>query len=141
MSDKTKILIGIDPDCDKSGFALYDPKAKQIMTLQTFDFFDLMEELNLHDQLYDLTVHLEAGWLIKGNWHKGGSKKSGNSVGRNHEIGRQIEKFLKRQNIAYKLVEPQGYSSYTHELFCAVTGWKLKTNAETRVAGLLVFGY
>ncbi len=137
---KTKALIGIDPDCDKNGFALY--AERQIMTLQCYDLVDLMTELSLHNELYDLTVHLEAGWLVKGTWHKGGNGMAVR-VGANHEIGRQIEKFCIKQGIKYKLITPKGYSSYKHEYFCKLTKWpiKLLTNSEKRVAGLLVYGY
>lgn len=142
MEAKDKALIGIDPDVEKSGFALYDPKAKQLLTLQCYDLVDLMQELSIHNELYDLTVNLEAGWLAKGmNWR--GGKSSANAVGRNHEIGRQLEKFFRKQGIIYKLILPQGYSGWTHDRFCKTTGWpvKQKTNPETRVAGMMVYGY
>jgi len=139
---KEKVLIGIDPDVSLNGFSLYSIGKKQILTLQVYDLVDLMGEISLHNQLYDLTVHLEAGWLINGTWHKGGNGQA-KRVGANHEIGRQIEKFMIKQSINYKLIKPAGYSSYKHELFCNITRWplKIKTNPETRVAGMLVYGY
>src|ERR1700761_6585294 len=139
---KQKALIGIDPDCSKNGFALYLPKERQITELKVYDFTDLMAELKRHSETYELTVNLEAGWLIPGTWHKGGAGQA-KRVGANHEIGRQIEKFLIKEGITYKLIKPQGYSSYDHEKFCKITGWplKVKTNAEKRVAGMMVFGY
>lgn len=96
----------------------------------------------MHNE-YTVMVRLEAGWLAKGmNWHKGGYG-SANKVGRNHEIGRQIEKHCIKHHIRYELVKPLGYSSYDHRMFCAYTKWPItsRTNSETRVAGMLVYGY
>ena len=71
------------------------------------------------------------------------SKFTGNAVGRNHEIGRQIEEYCIKHVISYDLVRPQGYSSYTHAVFCAITKWPIKalTNADSRVAGMMVYGW
>lgn len=135
-------LIGIDPDVQASGFAIYDKKAKRLTELKTLDLTDLFDELKAYNANYHISVNLEAGFLSTATWHKGGTGAAQN-VGRNSEIGRQIEKFLKKNNIDYKLIKPAGYSSYDHKKFCMYTGWDIKnrTNPETRVAGLLVFGY
>jgi hypothetical protein len=148
---KTKVLIGIDPDTDKSGYALYYPGKKTIATLQCFDLIDMMETINLNTAVLDVKVHLEAGWLIgKGNFSdrnkygsRGANEKIANRVGANNEIGRQLEKFCIRYNIPCMLKKPQGYSSWSHAQFCKYTGWpsKILTNPEKRVAGMMVFGY
>ena len=137
----SRIYIGIDPDVEASGFALF--KNQLLVDLKKMDLFELCEALSSYHISHDVLVRLEAGWLIKGNWHRGGSRRSGSSVGRNHEIGRQIEKYCIKHSIPYQLVKPQGYSSYTHERFCKLTGWPLKskTNSETRVAAMMVYGF
>lgn len=137
---KQRILIGIDPDCDKSGFAVYHPATKQLSNLKTFDLTNLFNEIMLKAEQFDITVKLEAGWLKPGTWHKGGNGQA-KRVGANHEIGRQIEKFLQKNGVKYDLILPQGYSSWKHDQFVKYTGWQDKTNSETRVAGMLVFGY
>lgn len=151
IDPKPKVLIGIDPDTDKSGYALYDRASKSIQTLQCYDLIDMMETINLNRAVFDVKVHIEAAWLIqKGNWSdrnkygsRGANEKIANRVGANHEIGRQLEKFFIRFNIDYMLKMPQGYSAWSHEHFCKITGWpiKLLTNPEKRVAGMMVFGY
>lgn len=134
--------IGIDPDVEASGISVWHDG--EFVSLATMDLFTLCDTLlNYYHLQHHIIVRVEAGWLIKGNWHKGGSKRSGNAVGRNHEIGRQIEKYCIKHNIPYQLVKPKGYSSYTHEFFCKVTGWpkNKKTNPETRVAAMMVYGF
>lgn len=133
--------IGIDPDCDKSGIAVWHDN--EFVSLSTMDLFDLCDTLLKYYHLqHNVIVRLEAGWLISGTWHKGGNGQA-KRVGANHEIGRQIEKYCVKHNIPYQLVKPKGYSSYTHETFCAVTGWpkNKKTNPETRVAAMMVYGF
>ena len=139
--NKTKLYIGIDPDVSKSGFAVW--QNKEYKELSCYYLPDLLLTLTAYHREYDVLVRLEAGWLSKGlNWHKGGLG-SANKVGRNHEIGRQIEKYCIKCDIPYALVKPLGYSSYNHGLFCKTTKWpvKQKTNPETRVAGMLVYGF
>ena len=138
--DVPDLYIGIDPDVQASGFAIWDKKHLQ---LHCYDLPDLLSKLTEYNSQCKVVVKLEAGWLIKGNWHKGGSKLSGNAVGRNHEIGRQIAKYCDKYKIRCDLVKPLGYSGWKHERFCIYTKWpkSVKTNPETRVAGLLVYGY
>jgi hypothetical protein len=141
MNQRPELYIGIDPDVQASGFAVWHEK--QFKELSCLHLAELFTTLECFHAEYRIMVRLEAGWLAKGyNWHKGGLK-SANDVGRNHEIGRQIEKHCKQRHIPYILVKPLGYSSYTHERFCMFTKWPVKnrTNSETRVAGMLVYGF
>jgi hypothetical protein len=140
---KIEYYIGIDPDVQASGLGVWDTKAKKLIQLTCEDLTDLCATLLSWHQSYVVKVRLEAGWLATGlNWHYGG-KRSGNDVGRNHEIGRQIEKYCIKYNIPYELVKPLGYSSWNHRRFCQYTGWPtdVRTNPDKRVAGLLVYGF
>lgn len=135
--------IGIDPDVKASGLAIWDTSVKHFTELSCEDLPDLCLTLTSMHAEYTVMVRLEAGWLSKGmNWHKGGYG-SANKVGRNHEIGRQIEKYCIKHSIPYQLVKPLGYSSYDHKKFCMYTNWPItiRTNPETRVAGMLVYGW
>lgn len=138
---KPDLFIGIDPDVEASGFAIWNKK--ELVELSCLDLPDLLAQLKAHNDQSNIMVRLEAGWKAKGlNWHSGGLG-SANAVGRNHEIGRQIEKYCIKHEIPYQLVLPLGYSGWDHKRFCKYTKWpeKVKTNSEKRVAGLLVFGY
>lgn len=148
---KHKIYIGIDPDVDKSGFAIWDANDKRFeeICLETLPevFIRLVKLSNEHSVM----VRLEAGWLLsKSNFStrnvygsRGANERIAKNVGANHEIGKQIEKFCVAYNVPYELVKPLGYSAYDHEHFCSLTRWPLnvRTNSEKRVAGMLVYGF
>lgn len=101
------MIIGIDPDCDKSGVAIYERELNAV-TLQTYDFPSLLHLLTS----VQADVCIEAGWLITHNWHiKHGesasvSAKKGYAVGRNHETGRKIAEICKFYGISYHLIKP-----------------------------------
>lgn len=135
------IIIAIDPDVKKCGVC--------ILSQLTYEWFPLLSNDNLWELfryletiIYnDHIVIIEAGWLHKNkSWH-GGGKGSAYDVGRNHEVGMQIERFCKAKGINYRLEKPRGYSSFTHKDFIQITGWKhiKKSNPETRVAGLFAY--
>lgn len=140
------LVVAIDPDVEKSGWCIVGiERDNPILTTKTL--WEVFKSLN--SLMEDHIVIIEAGWLVnKSNWHTYGNKgigeKASQNVGRNHEIGRQIEKFCIAHEINYRLEKPRGYSDpkrYSHEGFIGITGWKhiKKTNPETRVAGLFAF--
>lgn len=143
--------IGIDPDVHASGVAIWQTSVKQFTELSCEDLFDICLTLSSMHAEYSIVVRLEAGWLLnKSNFSdrnvngtRGANERIAKNVGANHEIGRQIEKYCIKHGIPYQLVKPLGYSSYDHKTFCAYTKWPLttRTNSETRVAGMLVYGY
>lgn len=135
-----RIIIGIDPDIDKSGLAVWHTNPQELELMQ-FALFPLMNKLIDYSAKYDLTVRLEAGHTLKQYWHKQ-SVKIAKNVGANNAVGQIIEQFMIQQKINYELVKPKGFSSWSHEKFCLLTGWPIKkrTNSEKRVAGLLCFG-
>ena len=113
---KKDIIIGIDPDIDKSGLAVLAPNEKQIvvydLTLpQMVDFFrECKETYEANGTSYVVVV--EASYLIQANWHlqwndsKNKAAAKGKQVGRNHEIGRQIVEFCKHMHIPYEEKKP-----------------------------------
>lgn len=136
---KQKVTIGIDPDKELNGFGVYNTSTSELSLFQ-FDLFDLFTKLLWYNLRYDLYVRLEAGHLVKQFWQRrtvGVAK----SVGENHNVGYQIERFLVKNNIKHELVKPFGGSSIKHDQFCKITNWDKKklTNPEKRVAGLLAY--
>lgn len=133
-----KLIIGIDPDTNKSGYATFwsDPKTFSLHELTLWEIFGAL----IDTKGLDVLVRLEAGHKDKSTWHKGGNGMA-KRVGANHEIGRQIEKFCIAHYIKLQLVKPHGLSQMSHETFCKITGWdlKVKTNPEKRVAGILAY--
>ena len=152
------IIIGIDPDVDKSGFAQLDCKTMNI-TIDTLTFPELVKKLRkVKDQACadrkTLQVVVEASWLISHNWHLGNGKvrgigaiaKTGYNVGRNHQVGMMIVQHCKVMGI--DVIEqrplkkcwkgPDG--KITHdELAYFIPGLPQKTNSEERDALLLMW--
>lgn len=139
IGEKQNITIGIDPDVERNGFGVYNKNTSELSLFQ-YDLFDLFTKLLWYKLRYNIIVRLEAGHKVKKTWQARtvGTIKN---VGRNNEIGSQIERFLIKRNIKHELIEPCGLSKYTHDQFCNITKWEKnkRTNPETRVAGLLAY--
>lgn len=134
-------LIGIDPDCVKSGLAMIDYCG--VKTFKNLTFFNLFDYLK--DNL-DAHVYLEAGHQNKSNWHlKNANPKVaariGNNTGANHEVGRKIIEMLEYLKIEYTLCKP---NKKTRKLnaknFIMQTGIKERLNQEQRDAYMLIHG-
>lgn len=142
---KNSILIGIDPDISKSGFAAIISGATEFYELTTYPFFEMLDRIQqLNLNAGGVEVYIEAAWLIsKSNWHgsksMGIASKIGKSVGANHQVGRLIEEFCIHYQIPYKLIKPSD-SKKDSKYFEQVTGYKLRTNQEMRDAGMLIYG-
>jgi hypothetical protein len=138
-----KIFIGIDPDTDKNGVAIWYKQLKklELSNLRFFELFSLLSELKTK---YDICVIVDAGWLNKSNFHaigtnKGINAKIGERVGANHETGKKIVEMCEYLCIQNALHKPTKTKAKAAE-FAALTGFKGRTNQEVRDAGLLVFG-
>ena len=100
MKNRADIIIGIDPDREKSGVALLDTTLLKFMSLQTLTFPELLEFLMYHRDYAErvakksLCVVVEAGWLnLKSNYHGyygNRGEKIAKDVGANHETGKKI---------------------------------------------------
>lgn len=148
MSMGYDIIIGIDPDVDKSGWACYDVK-REIMMLTTYKLVDII--IFLHESFLlrkwgKIYVVIEAGWLNKSNWHynentsKAAAAQIGARTGANWEIGKQIEKACIHYGIEYKLVKPTR-SKVKAEAFNKLFDYKGRTNQEQRDAAMLIAPY
>lgn len=100
MHKKYDFIIGIDPDVDKSGFAVLDTKQRKV-EIRAFPFADIIQELKVCERLTTTTqkrvvVVVEASWMHTANWHlkRGESGRQaaakGYDVGRNHQVGKLI---------------------------------------------------
>lgn len=142
------ILIGIDPDVDKSGVASLDRTTKKV-ELSTLTFFQLFDYLNMNqDKIRE--VRVEASWLIKkSNWHTptasaSASEKVAKNTGSNHEVGRKIIEMCQYLNIPYLEVKPlkkiwkSKDGKITHGELARIVPIPKRTNQEQRDACLLV---
>lgn len=135
-----KIIIGIDPDLDKSGVALY--RSDKSLELECLNFPNVLKLFDKHKADIQKVV-IEAGWLIpKSNWHGAkniriGERKAKN-VGENHAVGKLLECCARAYGLEVQLLTPQGKKNA--EEFKRITGYQGSTNQEKRDAGLLVYG-
>lgn len=137
---KTNIYIGIDPDIDKSGVAIWDRRDKSL-ELYNMTLPELIDEL----KAYNVPIHvvIEAGWLInKSNWHTAQGQfrreRIAKNVGENHAIGKIIEQFCKHLNFSHELQKPKG--KINQQTFKNMTKVIKRTNQEQRDAAMLVYG-
>lgn len=153
------IIVGIDPDIDKSGYAVLKYDERKVTTIEALGFFQLQSYLTaLADRARNLDVSLvvvvEASWMISGNWHvnqfdrRNRAAAKGYDVGRNHQVGQLIVEMCKVNNIPVVEHIPlrKCWSGkdrkITHEeltQFCPVD--KTRTNQEMRDAALLAWSY
>ena len=149
-----KIYIGIDPDTDKSGFAIWNPETKNL-ELFCLPFFKIFETLKAKKTLNHLIVIVDAGWLNKKNnfrqkylckktntykdYTLGTKEKMSVDTGANHQTGKLIIEMCKFLGVEVKEHKPVK-SKIDHETFVKITGYTGRTNQEKRDAGMLVFG-
>ncbi len=151
-----KMIIGIDPDVDKSGIAilLCDTNTITVDSLKFPLLLDRINECNINCQTFgnELIVIVEAGWLVSTHYHLKSkdnariSAAKGNSVGRNHEVGRKIVEMCQHWGI--KVIEQRPLRKHwrgkdgkiTHEeLSYFISGLPTRTNQEMRDACLLAW--
>lgn len=160
---KVDVVIGIDPDVDKSGVAFLDCGSRklQILNLRFPDLLDYLQYAKRTAEVSqrNLRVIIEAGWLNKAHWHiyprdsKQSAAAKGNSAGRNHEVGRKIAEMCEHWQIPHELMKPlalkigganiwQGRDGkITAEELAAFTGVTGRTNQEGRDAALIAWNW
>lgn len=135
------IYIGIDPDIDKNGVAVYDTQDNSL-DLRNLSFWDLIDEIESY--LVPITLIIESGHLISiSNWHgaktKSTAAKIGKNVGANHQVGRLLIEYCEHKGIEYKAVEPKG--KIRAEMFNRIWGISKRTNQEQRDSAMLLLPY
>ena len=142
-----KILIGIDPDTDKSGFAMTIDKNIFLINLKFFDLFQQLYSVKNNPNYKDYQVHIyiECGFLNGGNRHfKAAASTAFNGkiserVGANHEVAKKICEMCEFLKLEFTQIQPKR-SKLNQFDFKQLTGIKKTTNQEQRDAYLLIFG-
>lgn len=139
----SKILIGIDPDVDKSGVAFLNGNQLELYNktfFQLLDYFKTMKE-----QHPGIEVYVECGFLNKSNWHKSSGKsaafnaKIGEHTGANFETAKKIVEMCEYLEIKYHKIQPRR-SKIDNDYFKKITGYTGRTNQEQRDAFMLIYG-
>lgn len=148
-----KYVIAIDPDVDKSGFAMLNVELRRMAECTDIAFPQLLDYLYQAKMLaIDVTVYVEAGWLITHNWHLNGkdnkrtASAKGNAAGRNHEVGRKIVEMCKHYGLPVQEVLPlrkcwkgKDGKITQEEIAQFIPCFPKKTNQEVRDAALLAW--
>lgn len=156
---KYDVIIGIDPDIKKSGYAKIETKTGIVQSIGNWDLSKLFGVIASDLKLAQysgqkILVVVEAAYLASHhNWHLGSgfitkhkAASIGYDTGRNHETGRAIIEFCKYIGIDVKgqiplrkcWSGPDG--KITHEEIVKLTKLdKKKTNQEVRDALLIAW--
>lgn len=152
------IIVGIDPDVDKSGVAILDTKTDEI-TLMSLSFIDIIALFRKFKDLQEsentsIQIYIEYSAATKHNWHlaAGGEKKAvasakGYHLGRNHQLEQCLYEYAKdyigldivRQAPFKKCWEGRDRKISHEEIISFMPIKKTKTNQEERDAALLAW--
>lgn len=153
----THVIIGIDPDVEKSGVAMVEKETRRLecaaLTFpQTLDYLHWLSQQQ--DKVESVRVIIEAGWLNKSNWHlhnkavtKYKAAAIGVSQGRNEEISHLLGQMCDHYHLDYLFIKPlrKCWSGkdrkITAEELQAITGLMGRTNQEQRDAALIAWLY
>lgn len=148
MNAKPDFIIGIDPDCDRSGVAVVNASTKSLYTCTNKTFPELIDYLYAMREA-NVRVAVEAGWLVeKSNYHPvqgRRAEKIAKNVGSNHETGRKIIEMCKYYGLdvvarcPLKKCWNSRDGKITAEEFAEVTGFAARTNQDARDAGLIAW--
>ncbi|NNP68943.1 hypothetical protein [Acinetobacter sp. Ac_5812] len=137
-----QIIIGIDPDLEKSGVAV---RWADALSLNNFTFIELKDFLEGKQPVIKKAV-VEAGWLNqKANFHYQPNQKKAvgeniaKKVGENHATGKLIVQLIESMGIPVQLIKPTR-SKLNSKDFNRITGWMKPSNQEQRDAAMLVWG-
>ncbi len=151
MKCRTKYVIAIDPDVEKSGVVLLrrEDKSIQVMSLT---FWEIITHIVMWDHDgKDFFVVVEGGWLNHGNWHlprnasPAKAAAMGRNVGMNHQTGILLTQVLEGCRIPYEVVKPlrkcwRGKDGkITAKELAYFTGYTKRTNQDERDAILLAW--
>tara|TARA_R110000751_G_C13434390_1_gene442044 strand:+ start:50 stop:487 length:438 start_codon:yes stop_codon:yes gene_type:complete len=139
---KTKYVIGIDPDCKKSGVATFvDGELLNLDNLSLIEFFDFCSKLR-----EEVIIVIEDGNQISGLYHRNTNQnklvqhKISERVGANKQRATDLIEIAKHYGITVIAQKPRkGNWADKKPMFEKVTGWKKQSNPETRSAAF--FGY
>ncbi len=130
-------FIGIDPDTEASGAALWNSAEKRYVAydrLTFFALFDILDALVTHGR--NIHVVIEAGWKNPSYLHnidirqnRRTAARIGANVGANHETGRKIAEMCRYLGIPTTLQVPHS-SKWTPAMLRCLTGIALPKAAQ-----------
>ena len=152
MKGKADIVIGIDPDVNKSGVGVVSRERKGVEVFSR-SFPELLEYLKMAATHTSVVVVVEASWKISTNWHTGRgdsirtAARKGKDAGRCHEVGRKIVECAQYyglevvEKLPLKKIWKGKDGKITDEEIKAFMPIQGRTNQEERDAALLAWDY
>ena len=143
-----KIIVGIDPDSNKSGLAIFENgKIIECCSMCLYDLFVLFSELE-HEvsRGYCVEIHIEDLCAISHNGFNVRSKdnisvkmKKAEHVGRCKQVQIEIEKVAKYYGL--KLIKHKVCSAWKKdkEMFHRITNWNGTSNEDSRSAAYFAY--
>ena len=139
------MIIGIDPDSDKHGVAIYKDGALHDLLMN--DLMDLMDTLKTNQSKIDfnstIVVHIEnvlgnntSSFNHSSRFSKGVNSKISEKVGMCKQAQSEVEKLCKHLGIEVvrHRVSKQWKSGASKDTFKRVTGWAGRSNEDSRSA-------
>lgn len=154
MGRSPDLIIGIDPDVEKSGLACIDVAEGSLYTeaLPLPQLLDRVESIVGSGRM--AVVVIEASWASSHNWHgrvndsRRIAGRKGYDVGRNHQTGIAIAEILRHRGVEVVERPPllkvwRGRDGkITHEEITRLCGWnRRRSNQEERDALLLAWDF
>lgn len=135
-------IIGIDPDSDKHGVAIYNDGT--LIDIYNLDLMSIKTEIidkfdHIHFSIEDVCAN---NFVYSRNKKGSGAimAKIGLSIGRCQQSQTELMRMLDHYSISYELHPPQkGNWAKNKGQFQSITGWEKQSNDDTRSAAF--FGY
>lgn len=143
----SKVIVGVDPDSSKSGFALFiDGKLTELDCLPLIGFYFSLDNLCEKYGESNIELHIENVKANKAVWHnkKGSQAAYGMTcqrVGQCKQVQTEIERIAEQLNIkiVHHGVSKMWKDSVTGKAVLKDLGWHGQSNEDSRSA--CYFGY
>jgi len=141
----SKIIIGIDPDSDKHGVAIYeDGKLIGLERLGLMGVQGLLNSFRVsHPGIDDIEVHIEDVCANNAIFRAGANQRVNMSIARRLGMVQQSQSELERMLIRFHIVTTKHKISKMWKKdktqFEKVTGWTGRSNEDTRSAAYFGF--
>lgn len=162
VQSKIHYSVGIDPDLEESGFAIWDRLKKRIVHAGKYEFSALIDAINSLDPASH-DIALDAGWLNpKANYHTveiplrlrgesvpqsvrnkymaGVREEIANRVGQNAGVGLCIQNYLTAHGFSVRPIKPVT-AKWDRKMIKLQTGYDKPANEDVRDAIRLAYLY
>lgn len=142
-NNKPKILLGIDPDIDKHGVAIY--KNGELIALHKWDAVNIvayLEEIageyaSCKASIEDVNAN-NFIYARNANSNRNIEKDIARRIGKVQQAQVELMKWFDNYGITYALHKPQkGNWADKRDLFERITGWAKQSNEDTRSAAFM----